>query len=464
MKLNYLSFKRINSTEYLLTNELGYFCFLKKEEFELLIQEKYSCLPSQVLEELKDKFFIYDIFDGLFIEKTFESYRAGKQYILTGTCLHIFVVTNLCNQNCVYCQAQDEKQKQKGIMDKTTAEKAVEIALESPAKILNFEFQGGEPLIGFQIIKHIIEYAEKRKNNKTIVYSVVTNTLLMTDEIIAFFADHHVSISISVDGPEKLHDLNRPLKNGEGSYARVKQNIAKLREKGVAIGAIQTTTINSFKYDSEIIKEYLLQGFDTLFLRPLTPLGFAKTHWKEIGYTAEEYIRFYGAVLERILNYNLSGYYIKEGHAVIFLNKILNRDPGNYMELRSPCGAGIGQIAYYYNGDVYTCDEGRMLGEMGNDIFRMGNVNSNSYQDLMDSRTCKITCQSSVLEGLPGCCDCVYHPYCGVCPVVNLASGGNIFAREINHYRCKIYKGILDLIFNYLHNNEDVVKVFKSWL
>ena len=45
---------------------------------------------------------------------------------------------------------------------------------------------------------------------------------------------------------------------------------------------------------------------------------------------------------------------MSEGHARIFLKKILMGYSENYMELRSPCGAGIGQMAYYYDGNIYT--------------------------------------------------------------------------------------------------------------
>ena len=54
------------------------------------------------------------------------------------------------------------------------------------------------------------------------------------------------------------------------------------------------------------------------------------------------------------------------------------------MELRSPCGAAMGQMAYYYNGNVYTCDEGRMLAEMGNSAFCLGSALKNDYNELMD--------------------------------------------------------------------------------
>ena len=79
---------------------------------------------------------------------------------------------------------QDAEQQSKGLMDLQTAEKTVDIILQSPAHSLNIEFQGGEPLLNFGTIKHIVEYADSRKNDKNLTYSVVTNTIALTDEMI----------------------------------------------------------------------------------------------------------------------------------------------------------------------------------------------------------------------------------------------------------------------------------------
>ena len=65
------------------------------------------------------------------------------------------------------------------------------------------------------------------------------------------------------------------------------------------------------------------------------------------------------------------------------------------MELRSPCGGAIGQMAYYHNGKVYSCDEARMLAEMGDDSFCLGNVYKDSYNDLMSSSVCKVLARAS---------------------------------------------------------------------
>ena len=64
---------------------------------------------------------------------------------------------------------------------------------------------------------------------------------------------------------------------------------------------------------------------------------------------------------------------------------------------------------------------------------------------------------------LPSCCDCVYHPYCGVCPVINLALENNIYERRPNNYRCRIYKGILDTLFELIEDKE-VEAIFTSWI
>lgn len=462
MKINYFNFKEFEN-EYLLTNEMGFYCFVDVQEFHSLVKEDFSKLREEKLIELKEKMFLYNENDDVFIERVKEFYRNNKMYLFESTCLHIFVMTNACNMCCVYCQAQDSEQLIKGIMNKETALKAVEVALQSPNRYLTFEFQGGEPLTNFEVIKEIVEYTELRKNDKEISYTIVTNTLLLTEEMMDFFKKYRFAVSTSLDGGEKLHNANRPRILGGGTYRDVVENIKKMQEKGIGVGAIQTTTRDSLVCADDIVETYRNCDLHYLFLRPLTPLGYAKEHWEEIGYTSDEFLLFYKKALDKIIQYNVEGYKIKEGHASIFLRKIICQESDNYMELRSPCGAGVGQMAYYYDGKVYTCDEGRMLFEMGLSDFCLGDV-SMTYDEMMESDVCKVTCQSSVLEGLPQCCDCVYHPYCGVCPVVNYAMENNIYSREANGYKCRIYKGIIDILFGYIHNDNQALEIFKTWV
>ena len=463
MKNNYFNFKQWKD-KMLLTNEQGRYILLGKRDFLNLVNKRYDLLSKEILQTLKDRFFIYDIDEDVFIEKVANAYRDNKQYLFSATSLHIFVMTNACNMCCVYCQAQDSAQEKKGKMQEMTAKAAVDIALQSPNEYLTFEFQGGEPLLNFETIKYIVEYSEQNKNHKQIQYSLVTNTLLLNEEMIQFFKKYDVSISTSLDGCKEVHNSNRPKIDGDGTYDYVSRNIKWLQSNDIQVGAIETTTKISLKNAEKIIETYHNLGLNHLFIRPLTPLGYAKEHWAEIGYEPEEFLKFYKQCILILLEHNRNGIRMSEGHARIFLKKILTGYSENYMELRSPCGAGIGQMAYYYYGNIYTCDEGRMVAEMGDQMFCLGNVNYSTYDDLMENRVCKVTCQASVLESLPGCCDCVYHPYCGVCPVISYASDNSIYTRESNVYRCKIYKGILDILFEILLEEPGAEDILKAWI
>ena len=348
-------------------------------------------------------------------------------------------------------------------MSKEVAKKSVDIALESPSDYLTFEFQGGEPLTNFDVIKYIVEYSKENANGKYIEYNLVSNLILLTDEMIDFFEENNVSICTSIDGNEELQNINRPYSKGNSYQETIKQ-IKKLRKRNINVSAIQTTTKYSLSRYKEIVDEYINLGINSIFVRPLTKLGKADSNWKNIGYEADEFLEFYRKILEYIIQKNKEGIFLSEGHSNIFLRKILLNEPVNYMELRSPCGGAIGQMAYYYDGNIYTCDEGRMLSEMGNDSFKLGNVMENTYKDLMKCDCTKAMCVSSCIECLPYCSNCVYMPYCGTCPVINLAQDNNIFVRKPKEFRCKVYGGILDTLFDYIENAGTEKEILESWI
>lgn len=458
--INYFNFKKFNN-KYLITNDLGRYMFVNKNELFSLINNQVD-MNTDFGKAAEENMFCYDGSPRGFAEKVRPYLRDSKNYLFSSTGLHIFVVTNSCNLKCVYCQAQNGNEIPNGFMSDEVAEKAVDIALSSPNDNLSFEFQGGEPLANFPAIKHIVEYTELKKKSKCITYNIVTNLTLINQEIIDFIKKYNIGISTSIDGNELVHNMNRRYRNGKGSYSDAKQGIEQLKRNNISFGAIQTTTANSLPYYKEIIDEYISMNLKSVFIRPLTPLGCANKGWTSIGYSAEEFIEFYNKSFDYILKLNRDGVEIREGHATILLSKILHGYPVNYMELRSPCGAGVGQLAYYFDGNIYTCDEGRMLAEMGDNSFKLGNVFDNTYEDLIGCNNCKAACISSVLESLPTCHDCVYNPYCGTCPVINLAINKNIFNREPNSYRCKIYKGILDRIFSALQNDKEK-SIIEKW-
>ena len=106
-----------------------------------------------------------------------------------------------------------------------------------------------------------------------------------------------------------------------------------------------------------------------------------------------------------------------------------------------------------------------MLSEVGVDDFCVGNVFESTYRKIVSGSVCQAVCASGILESTPGCCDCVYLPYCGACPVVNYALYGDVMVKEPDGYKCRINKGILDIIFEKIKKQDsETMEIFRKWV
>jgi radical SAM protein with 4Fe4S-binding SPASM domain len=291
----------------------------------------------------------------------------------------------------------------------------------------------------------------------------------MSEEKFDFLLKNKVSICTSLDGPEKIHNRNRPWAKGN-SYKATTDWIRKIQrfekkkekegEKMYHLSALLTLSRFSLPYPKEIIDEYLKWGFDGIHIRPLSYLGASGVLKNTIGYSAEEFLDFWKKAMDYIISINLKGKLFSERGARIMLQKILTDQDTGFLDLRSPCGAAIGQVLYDYDGKIYTCDEGRML---KGDTFMIGDANKDNYQKIISNDKIKTMITASTLENLT--CDyCAYKPYCGVCPVINYALYGNLFPQISNTDWCKTHRGMLDYLFDKIENKKIKEEVFDKWL
>jgi radical SAM protein with 4Fe4S-binding SPASM domain len=175
-------------------------------------------------------------------------------------------------------------------------------------------------------------------------------------------------------------------------------------------------------------------------------------------------MQFYRSAVDYMIELNKQGVEILERFAAIFLTKILAGHDPNFLDIRSPCGAGIGQVAYNYDGKIFTCDEGRMLHEMGDDTFLIGDVRTSRHRDVMAHETVRAMAIASNLEAQPDCVNCTYQPYCGVCPVHSHKTQGSIFGRMRESSLCAVHKGIQDYLFERLGGDDrGVVETLEKW-
>jgi len=116
-------------------------------------------------------------------------------------------------------------------MNFDTAKKAIDYFLSHSSKSLSrsITFYGGEPLLEFPLIKRCVSYANERSKEK-IHYGITTNGKLLSDEIIRFLKNNHITPSISLDGPRKTHNRYRKFISGKNSYDIIIKNVERLKK------------------------------------------------------------------------------------------------------------------------------------------------------------------------------------------------------------------------------------------
>jgi hypothetical protein len=144
-----------------------------------------------------------------------------------------------------------------------------------------------------------------------------------------------------------------------------------------------TTTEASLNRVEEIIDEYLRLDLDGIFLRPLSPYGFAVKTTQFDKYAGRDWLKFYERGLQYILQVNKSGRHFPEFYASLLLKRLLTDVPTGYVDLRSPAGIGLGALVYNYGGKVFASDEGRMLAEMGDRTFERADLGKDDYTSLI---------------------------------------------------------------------------------
>lgn len=394
-------------------------------------------------------------------------YRTRKSYLRAGPALHIFVVSLRCHHTCSYCQVSRRPTSETMFdMAGVAAEQAVNRLFEWPSEKLTIEFQGGEPLLHFDRVRSLTEsIVERNRSEGRSLRFVIASTLHdLTDEQLAFMKDHHFQLSTSLDGPEWLHNANRP-RPEKDSYRRTIEGIERGRHVlgDDAVSALTTLTARSLTAPHDIVDEYRKQGLHSIFLRPLSPYGFARKTQNRQGYHIADFLRFYSTALDYILATNRSNYELEEAYASLLLSQLLTPFSHGYVDLRSPTGAGLGTVVYDYDGQVYPSDEARMLAAMGDHSFVLGRVEQPVSQWL-ESPAMHRVLEAGVAEALPTCADCAYVPLCGADPIDHYARQGDPVGHRPSSDFCAKQMGLFDLLLQRWEDGEPADRhVLEAW-
>lgn len=462
-------FHRLNAEKEVLVNEVGDHMVVTAGTFARIVKKELNKeKDSELFGDLISNHFISESKIPPLIDVLATRYRTKKSFLDYFTTLHIFVISLRCEHTCHYCQVSRVTQnKDKYDMSKAHINKGIDFMFLSPSPHVTMEFQGGEALLAFENIVYAVERAKELAKilNKKITYVICTNLALINEDILAYCKDNEILISSSLDGPGFIHNENRS-RPGKNSYELAIQGI-KLSKSILGksrVSALMTTTNLSLEHPIEIVEEYYKHGFRSIFLRPISPYGFAVRNERKNKYDTEKFLAFYKKAIERILEYNFNGELFSEDYSTIILRKILTPFPVGYVDLNSPTGAITNVIAFNYDGAIFASDESRMLAEMKDYTFQLGHLDTHSYEDIFYGEKAQNIVSAGINESLPGCADCAFQSYCGADPIHNHATQGDLYGYRPTSTFCQRNMEVIRYLIELMDSDKRIAKIFESWV
>ena len=462
-----LRFERLGADRFLVANIVGDLLLLTGEELEHVVA--LDIRPGDGLyERAFEKLLVARKGQRAQLQLLALRLRSRMAFLRTPTALHLFVVTLRCEHSCPYCQVSRQSvDRERFDMSEELALRAVDVALSAPAPRIKIEFQGGEPLLNFGLVRKIVAAAQERapSHNKAIEFVIASNLALLTDGVLGFCRENDILLSTSLDGPADLHNRNRP-RQGGNSHALAVAGIRRAQEVlgRSRVSALMTTTEASLDRVEEIVDEYLGLNLGGIFLRPLSPYGFAIKTRQFARYGGRDWLAFYERGLRYIIEVNRRGHYFPEFYASLLLKRMLSDQPIGYVDLRSPAGIGLGALVYNYDGKVFASDEGRMLAEMGDRTFELGDLRTDNYRSLILSEKLLGLIGDSLAQCAPQCSSCAYEPHCGAEPVFHYATQGDALGIKPLSEFCGRQKFVLQLLFEILDQGGEDAAVLRRWV
>ncbi|HEY5575196.1 MAG TPA: thioether cross-link-forming SCIFF peptide maturase [Clostridiaceae bacterium] len=385
-----------------------------KEETVRRLSSKYS---TQEVEEAYDEVKELEDEGSLYSEDLYRDIAmnlGNETSFIKALCLNI---AHDCNLRCKYCFADEGEYKGKRmLMSAETGKKAIDFVLKmsGPRKNIEVDLFGGEPLIAFDTVKAIVDYAKEAEKayNKNIRFTMTTNATLLTDEIMDYLDKNMGNIVLSIDGRKAVNDNVRVRSDGSGSYESILPKIKKMvdmRDKGKQYYARGTFTRDNTDF-FEDIKHLAEAGFDEISIEPVVlpadhPLSLREEDLPQIF---EQYDKLFDEMIKR----NKSG----DEFTFYHFNIDLQGGPCVYKRI-SGCGAGHEYVAITPEGNVYPCHQ-----FVGNEKFKMGNLDSEN----LDMRIAD-EFKNAHIYNKPECEECWARFYCsGGCQANNYNFNGDM--------------------------------------
>lgn len=343
-----------------------------------------EAMPQAVVEALAGKYGKQELQEAY--AELYELFQAGLLYSsdsyepfanmmtkapVKAMCLNI---AHDCNLRCEYCfAAKGDFGRGRMLMPLEIGKKAIDFLIQNSGTRHNLEldFFGGEPLMNFDVVKQVVEYAreEEKKYNKKFRFTITTNGLLLTDDKIDFINREMSNVVLSLDGRKEVNDRLRVRVNGKGCYDQIVPRYQKLVANRGDKDYYVRGTFTKFNLDfTQDVLHMAGLGFDQISVEPVVSDMKLEYSIKEddLPRVFEEY----ETLAKTILRQKKEG-----GRGFHFFHFMLDLDQGPcaIKRLRG-CGCGNEYVAVTPEGEIYPCHQ-----FVGDETWKMGDLRDGSF-------------------------------------------------------------------------------------
>ncbi len=343
-----------------------------------------ACSPDELAQRLGGRFDVAEIDETLRELIALELVNDGSPLTpeigvqrVERTALNTVVlnVNTGCNLSCTYCYKEDLAKPSAGKrMGTDTAEASVEMLLkESPDEPrYTVVFFGGEPLSNRPLIEHMVDYCERRfgELGKQVEFVMTTNATLLNEEIVDWLNAHRFGLSVSIDGPQAVHDRNRVTIGGQGTYGTVRRKVDMLLSRYTSRPVGARVTLTHGTTEIETIWNHLINelGFAEVGFAPVT-----SGNLTTFNLTGEELTQVF-ANMKALGQWYLEAALEDRNIGFSNLHQLLT-DIHEGHKKALPCGAGLKMLAVDHKGELNLCHR-----FTGSTLPTFGNVHSGVKQ------------------------------------------------------------------------------------
>lgn len=340
--------------------------------------------------------------------------------------------TPYCNLDCKYCYLPERKNRSR--MDPLLPADAIQYLADSNLASPGIQviWHAGEPLAaGLPFYQKALQNIKERNFPYHLIQSLQTNGTLITDEWCQFFKEHKVTVGVSIDGPQHIHDQNRVFHSGKGSFDLCMKGVSLLKKHEISFTVIAVISSHSIQYPDLIYDFFSNLGVRRLGLNIEEEEGINRSKTLRETDFLESYFRFFKRLDERSLDGKLE---IREAS---YMTQALysERHP-----IENTQGKPFHILSVDYQGNFSTFSP-ELLGMSHKDYdsFTLGNIYKDSFDSVLRSNKFQ-KLSSSIEKGIQNCKDsCPYFFLCGGgAPTNKLYENGSFESTETFYCKANI--------------------------